>query len=278
MLATFSEPLDIEIPDELKEFTIACIHGKSNGAINLSYPMFGTGFPLLVYLNGDKPLIEVNGVENQYNSAFNLAGQIYMKDITMSFQNQVFDALGIILAPLSPYYLFHQKATAINNKWSAVEHIHNDAKLVLKNLKETSDVSQQLEIIFSYLKHLSHNRLESIEWLDLALHKILNKNGLIDISKLAEESAMSERNFRRIFKEIIGMPPKYYCKVIQMSSIFNLIKINQSQSLTAMAIDCGYYDQAHFIRDFKEFIGTNPTEFLNSDISFLTEYMGLKKH
>ncbi len=53
--------------------------------------------------------------------------------------------------------------------------------------------------------------------------KILENKGKIDQAELINSSKVSERHFRRIFKKVIGVPPKYFCKVIQLNTVFDLL-------------------------------------------------------
>jgi transcriptional regulator GlxA family with amidase domain len=68
----------------------------------------------------------------------------------------------------------------------------------------------------------------------------------------------------RKFVKQIGMSPKQLGKVIRLQTALKMLLKQQSGSLTQIAYESEYYDQAHFIKDFKEFTGTNPKDFLNN--------------
>lgn len=70
------------------------------------------------------------------------------------------------------------------------------------------------------------------------------------------------------------MPPKYYCKVIQINTFFELLNSPAKEKLHHLALDCGYYDQSHFIRDFIKFIGESPEKFLNGNHAYIKTYLG----
>jgi AraC-like DNA-binding protein len=72
------------------------------------------------------------------------------------------------------------------------------------------------------------------------------------------------------------MPPKHYCKVIQLSSVFRLNEKSKSDQLLDIALACGFYDQSHFITTFKQSIGLSPTKFLNREHAFLQSCLGMK--
>ena len=60
----------------------------------------------------------------------------------------------------------------------------------------------------------------------------------------------------------IGISPKQLGKVIRLQTALQLLLNRESESLTAIAYESEYYDQAHFIKDFKEFTGVTPKDFL----------------
>jgi AraC-like DNA-binding protein len=72
------------------------------------------------------------------------------------------------------------------------------------------------------------------------------------------ESGWSERQFRRRFQEVVGIAPKVFSRIIRFQRA--LRSIGRSGFLPA-ALDCGYYDQAHFIRDFKSFASETPAAY-----------------
>ena len=71
------------------------------------------------------------------------------------------------------------------------------------------------------------------------------------------------------------MSPKYFCKVIQINFNFELLRTSNTEKLHHLALDCGYYDQAHFINDFNRFIGESPTKFLRGQHGFVKSYSGM---
>lgn len=80
------------------------------------------------------------------------------------------------------------------------------------------------------------------------------------IAVVARAVGMSERQLERRFRARVGVTPKHYARLRRFERAVTLAR--QSPSLTAAAIDAGYYDQAHFIRDFRTFVGEAPGAFL----------------
>ena len=83
------------------------------------------------------------------------------------------------------------------------------------------------------------------------------------ISDLTEQIGLSPRRFIQLFNEEVGLTPKLFCRVRRFQQVLNSL---QNGDLSArqiewadVALSCGYFDQAHFIRDFRAFSGLNPT-------------------
>ena len=60
---------------------------------------------------------------------------------------------------------------------------------------------------------------------------------------------------------MIGLSPKQLSKVIRLQATLKILSTQNAENLTTIAYECNYYDQAHFIKDFKEFTGMSPKQF-----------------
>ena len=82
--------------------------------------------------------------------------------------------------------------------------------------------------------------------------------GAASVEDLADEAGMSVRQFRRVCLEKTGLTPKLLARVLRFRHA--AARVHAAQSAASLALDCGYYDQAHLIRDFREFAGKTPRE------------------
>jgi len=275
MIKDFAKRIAYDIPDQLKTLVMGIIMGETNKPVILSgQPMYATGFPILVYSYGTVPQFKVNHEPLVPTSKLNVAGQISHVPVTFSL-NGIFGLLGVVLHPTATYYLFHKPGTHFLNTWRSFEALTTlDSLALLQKLSQRDKLLARVELLIEAINALCKNRLPPIEWLDEAIAKILETGGMIEQSTLAEQSNICLRHFRRVFKKVIGLSPKYYCKVIQINTIFELLNTSATEKLHHLALDCGYYDQSHFIRDFNNFIGASPENFLNGRHSYLRTYLG----
>jgi transcriptional regulator GlxA family with amidase domain len=91
---------------------------------------------------------------------------------------------------------------------------------------------------------------------------IIETNGITNVRELAKRNFLSTRQFERNFIQFAGFSPKLFSRIIRFQSTLQEYG-NQFRSLTDIAYDTGYYDQSHFIQDFKQFSGHNPKEYFS---------------
>jgi transcriptional regulator GlxA family with amidase domain len=90
---------------------------------------------------------------------------------------------------------------------------------------------------------------------------IVGRSGQVRVDDLAFNAAMSARQLRRLFLEQLGLSPKHFCRVIRFRHSLPKLRATGRGDWTEVALECGYYDQAHFIHEFREFSGYTPGEF-----------------
>ena len=100
--------------------------------------------------------------------------------------------------------------------------------------------------------------------LDRAVKTLVDAEGRISVDALAAGMGVGPRQLERKFRERVGLGPKRFAKVLRFQGVFR--RANADERLwAALALDCGYYDQAHFIRDFKSFTGTSPSALFSRE-------------
>jgi AraC-like DNA-binding protein len=95
-----------------------------------------------------------------------------------------------------------------------------------------------------------------------AWRRLTETEGLVTIGTLTEELGCSRRHLTARFREQVGMPPKTLARILRFERAVRRLREGGNASLAELAYECGYYDQAHFNRDFRRFAGITPSEFL----------------
>lgn len=88
------------------------------------------------------------------------------------------------------------------------------------------------------------------------------------ISQVTDQISLSERRFIQVFAEQVGLTPKLFCRVQRFQKVLRHIARSESIDWTQIALSCGYFDQSHFIHDFRAFSGINPSLYLAHKTQF----------
>ena len=92
---------------------------------------------------------------------------------------------------------------------------------------------------------------------------IVEQAGQVRMDDLAFQAGLSARQLRRLFLEQVGLSPKHFCRIIRFrNSLSRLVGVGRGD-WAELALECGFYDQAHFINEFREFSGSTPGEFVS---------------
>lgn len=149
----------------------------------------------------------------------------------------------------------------------------NDKVVPLKDLWGTDAIIFEQKILEAE-NHLQRIKLTE-EFLiskfygDVSLHmlladcvsKVILSNGSISIESLCHEFNISKRQLERLFMSGVGLSPKFMSRIIRFNHALQLIENNSGLNFTSVAFDGGFYDQAHFIKDFRELTGLNPKQY-----------------
>lgn len=132
----------------------------------------------------------------------------------------------------------------------------------LANLKEKilpfKDEKQLKQVLDDYFISLSITAAQNPIKDTLAL--IFSTNGMASVADLLHVAKVGERQLERLFQKYVGLSPKYYSRIIRFNYIFQLLKSKRC-SWSEIVFKSGYYDQSHFIRNFKAFTGEDPSAY-----------------
>jgi transcriptional regulator GlxA family with amidase domain len=98
-----------------------------------------------------------------------------------------------------------------------------------------------------------------------AVATLRRANGNIDIDRVASQCNVTARKLQRLFREHVGLPPKVLARIFRFQHIFRVAESACPTEWTQVALECGYVDQAHLIRDFRDFAGQTPAALLRAE-------------
>jgi AraC-like DNA-binding protein len=106
----------------------------------------------------------------------------------------------------------------------------------------------------------------------LAVRKIIGSRGAVGLAGLASDLNLCGRQFERRFNATVGLSPKVFCSLQRFTHVFRTISMG-GLSWVDTALACGYYDQAHLIRDCKRFSGETPAVLLGPEADLARHFL-----
>jgi AraC-like DNA-binding protein len=100
---------------------------------------------------------------------------------------------------------------------------------------------------------------------------LYNTATILSVAEYAYKANMSIRNFERRFTEQAGVSPKFYTKLVRFNEAVKIKTLQPAKNWTSIAHECGYFDQMHLIKDFKQFANKIPSAFLNDNPDLMKE-------
>jgi len=101
-----------------------------------------------------------------------------------------------------------------------------------------------------------------------ALERIMLTRGRVSVESLATLMGTSRRSLELAFQREVGTSPKMYCRITRFRHLFDTVSNGPLVNWVQIALDSGFFDQSHLIRDFRRFAGNSPTSFLADQTSF----------
>ena len=169
-----------------------------------------------------------------------------------------FGIFGAFLYPFALPALFGVAATDLSNRSVDLASLCGSAGAALgERILSAPDTASRVHILTSFLE----SRLRPLEAPILyAIRSLVEADGQVDLAQLSDQCFRSRRQFERNFKTCAGFSPKLFSRLSRFHGALARYG-DQSLSLTQIAYACGYYDQSHFIHEFKAFSGHHPKEY-----------------
>jgi AraC-like DNA-binding protein len=131
------------------------------------------------------------------------------------------------------------------------------ALLLDRALRQADDIEECAALLDAFF--LQHQRRdERQDAFERALAELVASEGTTTVGRLAESAACSPRQIERLFAQSLGLPPKVVGRVLRFQHALRRLMHDPQVALADVAADARYYDQAHFIREFRLFTGGVP--------------------
>jgi hypothetical protein len=134
-----------------------------------------------------------------------------------------------------------------------------------QKMTDAKNTSQRIEIIEGFLLSKLKGKKTISGIVESTVDALLKTNGTTAIHTILEGEVSKRRQLERHFRKQIGISPKQLGKAIRLQTTLHLLLNKTSETLTDIAYESEYFDQNHFIKDFKELVGVTPKEFADNE-------------
>lgn len=189
-------------------------------------------------------------------------GGLHQSAFILKPTNQQTRLLSIQFKPVCSRYFIPDPLYLFKNQVVDLREVFSTSTLdQLKQIDLSVSVEQFLPKLEAFLLSVFQKRNYSpIETSVALLHQ---NGGFTRIEQLAEQACLSAAQFRKRFREEVGLSPKEYSKVVRINTVIRRLNNNpEPVRFTDLAYQSGYFDQSHFIKDFQSVMGTTPRQFL----------------
>ncbi|RED95310.1 AraC family transcriptional regulator [Marinoscillum furvescens] len=130
--------------------------------------------------------------------------------------------------------------------------------------------SSRIEAVESFLLQQLTDQSTVENIVKSTIDALAQSKGSASIDSILTDDPSKRRNLERKFSKQVGISPKQLGKIIRLQAALKMMLDNPEETLTQVAYENEYYDQAHFIKDFKAFTGINPKNYLSDDQMMLS--------
>ncbi|MFP9228447.1 AraC family transcriptional regulator [Pectobacterium cacticida] len=227
------------------------IHGRQG--ISYFYSFITSSYPDNTLVIPDN-CIDIIFECGNYHPAARICGTVsHYKPINLNTNRRYF---GIRFMPgVMPNYIDLTPEDMPDHEYDFMDVIPGEEKM-LEHITSCEDFLQQIDIY--------HNRLaekplrKTSEITKYIINEAILHNGNIKIGDLENNIGYSSRNIYRIFLNDTGVGLKLFTRFLRMQIAINLLSQEARHPLTRIAVELGFSDQSHFIRDFKALTGVSP--------------------
>ena len=138
-----------------------------------------------------------------------------------------------------------------------------------KQILEASDNETRVTILEDFLETKQQLPKKIDEAIDYCVEAVTKSNGTIPIENLTADLHIGKRQLERKFQAAVGLSLKLFSRITRFNYALQLIEKKEFDGFTKVAYDGGFYDQAHFIKDFKDLTGLNPKQYFSENLEMV---------
>ncbi len=172
----------------------------------------------------------------------------------------------VVFQPGALYRITGIAMEELSNKYMDAEDIFGSTlRLVNEQLFSAESYIVMVQIIEQFLFKLIKNVKKEQHVVDVSGKLMLLQNDQFRLEKFIKDACLCHRQFDRKFKERVGIAPKQFLQIVRFDKAYRTKNRFPNMDWLSVAVQCGYYDYQHLVKDYKEFTGYTPAKFFEID-------------
>jgi AraC-like DNA-binding protein len=186
--------------------------------------------------------------------------------VSQRFVGKEFLMIQVVFQPGGLFRLLGIPAMDLNNQYFDAESVMgNQMRDINERVSNIEDYPKMISVVEGFLIGLAHKTKYELRPID-KVAILMIENSHLSLDWLSKESCLSHKQFERNFNDRTGVNPKYFSRIIKFDKVFRMKNAFPNKDWLSIALECGYYDYQHLVRDYKEFTGMTPANFYMQDI------------
>lgn len=159
-------------------------------------------------------------------------------------------------------FFFKQPIGQFSELEVPVQDIMPHADEMLARITEAADLAGRIRAFETFYQKYYRDALEIPLLVKYVTDRIISTHGKLHVNELYQDTGYSSRYMLKTFEKYVGMPPKLFSRIIRFQHVIRTLERQPYEHILQQIFELGYFDQNHFIKEFKEFSFLTPKKYI----------------
>jgi AraC-like DNA-binding protein len=170
--------------------------------------------------------------------------------------------IGVKFKPGGFYPFIKQPVSSLINNPLAIRPVFDiEARTLEDTMLSHTEDAKMVELAESFIRPKLPEKDPAITLINRIIDRIVEDHWITKVDDICKAFDMNKRKLQRLFDQYVGVSPKWVIKLYRLQNAAETIDHDKNHDRLKLAVDLGYHDQSHFIKDFKAVIGKTPDEY-----------------